>query len=231
MKSQKTILRRLVALYVIFFVVIVVSLVRTFSRFSGEAFNTGRNDVWRMLDEKTDRNVDLIYDLPTSTSILDFDIPIYNDPNGNIIINARPSKLDVEVSCPVNQNPRSLKLHSYSTLLGFLATAVYFTVFVILFIIIGSLRRSIRSNNVFSRRNIALTRAIAIMIIAASLLFSLVAWLEIRSVSQYFALGTYPLNTAFPFDFGEIIMGVLIFVIAEIFSIGYSISEEHKLTI
>lgn len=232
MKSQKTILRRLVALYVIFFVVIAVSLVRTFSRFSGEAFNTSRNDVWRMLSDNDDRKADLLYDLPVATSVLDFDVPVCGNTTDNVTVNARPSRLDVAVAYPVGTPVYKLSsLHQYSLLLAFVATAVYFAVFVILFIILGSLRKSIRNNDVFSRRNIALTRTIAILLIVASLLFSLVSWMEIRSVANLMAQSNFPLNTAFPFDFGEIIMGVLVFVIAEIFSIGSSLSEEQKLTI
>ena len=231
MKSQKTILHRVVALYIIFFVVIAISLVRTFSRFSGEAFNTGRNDVWRMLYENHDRKVDLLYDLPTATSIIDFDMPLSADSCNVVTVNARPSRLDVQVTYPIDDSDHTLSLHSYSIALGLLATAIYFAVFVILFIILGSLRKSIRSNDVFSRRNIALTRTIALLLIIASLMFSLVAWMEIRSVADLLAQTNFPLNKAFPFDFGEIIMGVLIFVIAEIFSIGSSLSEEQNLTI
>ena len=49
MKSKKTILRRITTLYVVFFVVIAFGIVRTVSRFSGEDFNTGRNDARRMV--------------------------------------------------------------------------------------------------------------------------------------------------------------------------------------
>ena len=52
MKSKKTILRRITTLYVVFFVVIAFGIVRTVSRFSGEDFNTGRNDARRMVAGK-----------------------------------------------------------------------------------------------------------------------------------------------------------------------------------
>ena len=76
-----------------------------------------------------------------------------------------------------------------------------------------------------------LLQAIGILLIAASLLFSLMSWLEARAAAPYFAGSPYAINTAFPFNFGEIIMGVLIFIIAEIFSISSTLSEEQKLTI
>lgn len=121
--------------------------------------------------------------------------------------------------------------NSYSITYGILAMLIYAAIFVILFVIIGSLRKSIRNDDVFRKSNIALTRAIGILLIAASLLFSLMSWLEARAAAPYFAGSPYAINTAFPFNFGEIIMGVLIFIIAEIFSISSSLSEEQKLTI
>ena len=71
MKSKKTILRRITTLYVVFFVVIAFGIVRTVSRFSGEDFNTGRNDARRMVAAARmadGRNVELMYDLRGATS-------------------------------------------------------------------------------------------------------------------------------------------------------------------
>ena len=41
----------------------------------------------------------------------------------------------------------------------------------------------------------------------------------------------YVVNPSFPFIFSELLMGVVIFVIAEIFSINATLTEEQKLTI
>ena len=82
MKSKKTILRRITTLYVVFFVVIAFGIVRTVSRFSGEDFNTGRNDARRMVAAARmadGRNVELMYDLRVATSTTGFDIPIYRN--------------------------------------------------------------------------------------------------------------------------------------------------------
>ena len=57
------------------------------------------------------------------------------------------------------------------------------------------------------------------------------SWLEARAAAPYFAGSPYAFILAFRFKFGEIIMGVLFFIIAEIFSISSTLSEEQKLTI
>ena len=228
MKSKKTILRRITTLYVVFFVVIAFGIVRTVSRFSGEDFNTGRNDARRMV---AGRNVELMYDLRVATSTTGFDIPIYRNAADSVTMYARPSLLDLEAVMPAGSSSGTSAFNSYSIVYGLLAMMTYAAIFVILFVIIGSLRKSIRNDDVFRKSNIALTRAIGILLIAASLLFSLMSWLEARAAAPYFAGSPYAINTAFPFNFGEIIMGVLIFIIAEIFSISSTLSEEQKLTI
>ena len=234
MKSKKIILRRITTLYVVFFVVIVFGIIQTVSRFSGEDFNTGRNDARRMVAaEKMEdgRNVELLYELRVATSTTDFDIPIYRNDADNVTLRARPALLDLVAVMPDGVSLGGFAFNSYSITYGILAMLIYAAIFVILFVIIGSLRKSIRNDDVFRKSNIALTRAIGILLIAASLLFSLMSWLEARAAAPYFAGSPYAINTAFPFNFGEIIMGVLIFIIAEIFSISSTLSEEQKLTI
>ena len=234
MKSKKTILRRITTLYVVFFVVIAFGIVRTVSRFSGEDFNTGRNDARRMVAAARmadGRNVELMYDLRVATSTTGFDIPIYRKAADSVTMYARPALLDLEAVMPAGSSSGTSAFNSYSIVYGLLAMMTYAAIFVILFVIIGSLRKSIRNDDVFRKSNIALTRAIGILLIAASLLFSLMSWLEARAAAPYFAGSPYAINTAFPFNFGEIIMGVLIFIIAEIFSISSTLSEEQKLTI
>ena len=177
------------------------------------------------------RNVELMYDLRVATSTTGFDIPIYRNAADSVTMYARPSLLDLEAVMPAGSSSGTSAFNSYSIVYGLLAMMTYAAIFVILFVIIGSLRKSIRNDDVFRKSNIALTRAIGILLIAASLLFSLMSWLEARAAAPYFAGSPYAINTAFPFNFGEIIMGVLIFIIAEIFSISSTLSEEQKLTI
>lgn len=233
MKSKKTILRRITVLYIIFFAVIAFSIVRSFSRLSGDDFNTGMNDARRMIKKEmpTDKRVEILYDLQATTSKIGFEIPVYTEKTDGIEIYARPSSLDIEATVPAGVSFGGISHSSYNLIYWAIAVLIYVAVFVILFIIIGSLRKSIRNDDVFRKSNIALTRAIGILLIIASLLFSLISWLEATATAPYFAGSPYQINTAFPFNFSEIIMGVLIFIIAEIFAISTSLSEEQKLTI
>lgn len=231
MKPKKIILRRITTLYVIFFVVIGFSLVRTLSQFSGEEFNTGINDAQRVFsDADAGRRCEIIYDIRTATSSMDFNMPIYADSVSRTAIYTRPAALDVELSRPEGTEG-AFPHNSMNMVYGLLGTVIYLAIFIILFIVIGSLRKSIRHDDAFPKSNIALTRAIGILLIVASLVFSLISWLEAKAIAPYFEGSAYQINTSFPFNFSEIIVGILIFVIAEVFAIGTSMSEEQKLTI
>lgn len=233
MKSRKAILRRITALYVIFFVVIAIGAVRTLG-FAGDAFYTGLNDGRRMYaeEQRTDRNTWVIYDVGMTTSTMDFEVPVRCDTTaGNATLKARPASMDFLVSVPETATFAGKRYDNLRMLCGICSVLVYAAVFVILFVVIGSLRRSIRNDSGFSRTNIALTRIIGVLLIVASLLFSLTLWLEARMVAPYLEGTSYVVNTSFPFNFSELLMGVVVFVIAEIFSINAALSEEQKLTI
>lgn len=230
MTSKKIILRRITVLYVIFFAVIAFGLYRSVARITGDDFNTGRNDAKRIANEEIgNRTISVIYELQVATSGMDFQSPVYSSANDSVSIYTRPSSFDAEVVSPRNKHFGIN--NNLQRVVFLLSVLTYGAVFVILFIIIGSLRKSIRNDDLFKKSNIALTRAIGILLIAASLIFSTLTWLEARSIEPYLAGTPYAIDASFTFNFTEIIMGVLVFVIAEIFSISSRLSEEQKLTI
>ncbi len=229
MRTKKQTLRRITLLYVIYFAVIVISLVLSFGSSFGEGFNTGYNDAHRLVESGVGQDgFRIVYNLPGKTSDMDFNIPVYSSPDGTLTMKARPSFIDLEA---VSRDGKVAGSMSYTVIFGILAMLTYAAIFVILFLILRSLRRSIRGGDMFDKSNIARTRLTGILLICASLLLSITSWIESREAAPYFEGSTLAVNTSFPFNFTEIIIGVLIFVVAEVFAIGYSVSEEQKLTI
>jgi hypothetical protein len=229
MMTKKQTLRRLTLLYVIFFAVIAISLVLSFDSSFSEGFNTGYNDARRLVDNGISRDkFQIVYNLAGKTSDMDFDIPVYASGDGSLAINARPSMIDIEA---VSRDGNAIGGISCTLVFGILSGLTYTAIFVVIFVILSSLRKSIRTGDVFNRSNILRTRLTGILLIGASLLMSLAAWLESRALAPYFEGSSLGINTSFQFNFTEIIIGVLIFVVAEVFAIGSSISEEQKLTI
>lgn len=232
MYTKKKSLRRLTVLYVVFFVVIAASLVLSINANSfNEQYKTARNDARRVTDLNfigENKEIDIFHDMPVATGNMNFRMPVFMSPSGSMI-HARPATLDIEaLSSDGELDFKGRNLGLVFTILSFLA---YAAIFVVIFMILTSLRRSLRNDGGFERSNIIRTRLIGIFLIGASLLYSLGSWVECRALARYMAESAYPLNTAFPFDFTQLIMGVLLFVVAEVFAIGYSLSEERKLTI
>lgn len=225
MRKKFTPIQRITALYVVFFVVIAASIIMGFaSPAFRESFQTGWSDASRVGAGDT---VSIVYDLPVVSESMDFSIPLHVG-HGGVGISGRPSMMDVEVTSEPGAKVEGLGV---TTLFFLLSALMYLAVFVIIFMILTSLRSSVKQGSIMSREVIPLTRSIGILLICASLLWSFSNYLERRAVAPYFAGSGFDLSASFSIDAIQIITGVLIFFIAEIFSIGYRLSEEQKLTI
>lgn len=215
-------------LYVVFFAVIAFSVVMMFtSPANREAFYTGMSDADRMFDNKeSGMRTQIMYDIDGYPEGMNFPLTLYIGNDATIY--GRPSRMDLEIVSPSKLEAGGL---GWSMFFLVLSALMYISVFVIIFIILTSLRRSVRQGNLMERRVVPLTRSIGILLIGASLLMSLSVYLERKALIPYFIASGFSISTAMSFDFVQIITGILIFVIAEIFSIGYGLSEEQKLTI
>lgn len=222
MQTKTKSLNRVTLLYCLFFVVIAICALMSFN----DIIRTSKKDALRLFSQDKGREVSIIYDIPVSTSDSDFNIGISNDEDGVDRVNARASRLDVEV---VSKD--SLRYSGLTMALSVIIFLSYLAIFVFLFLMITSLRGSIkRDDNTFSKRVIIMIRAIAVMLIAASLISSLIVYLESASVASMLAGSGYKV-ASFQLNLQELIAGIMIFVIAEVFSIGNKIGEEHKYTI
>lgn len=227
--SKSNIKRRLTLLYVIFFVVIAAAIVLTFT---SNSFGTGFNDADRIINvvaqQQSGTEVRCFFDNRLRTEDIGFDTTLATAPDGSLTVSGRNSTYDVMV---VADRGLFDWRTSVSYLFVGLAFAIYIAIFALLFVILTSLRRSIKNEDVFARRNIRRTRIIGAMLILASLMASTSAYLDTRFVADILAQSDLQFDTTFGFNFGEIVTGIMIFCFAEIFSIGYDLSEEQKLTI
>lgn len=229
MGNRLTPIRRITALYVVFFAVIILSIVLSFSSTAfREGFQTGQSDAVRMMSGGSEAGMNIIYDLRAVPENHEFSIPVYGKHGSGVQINGRSSVMDVEV---VSQPGVKVKGLGIPTLFLILAAFMYLAVFVIIFMILTSLRSSIKQGGLMWKEVVPLTRSIGILLICASLSWSLSGYLESRAVAPYFEESGFEIITSFSVDGIQIIMGVLVFFIAEVFSIGYRLSEEQKLTI
>ena len=192
-----------------------------------DSFRAGFNDAMKVKSSETQgKSAEIIYEVPVVYQGLSFDTPVYH--SGGVEVNARPSALDLEIVTPEGQEIKGL---GGSMVFVGMAGCMYIAVFVIIFVILTSLRGSVKRGELMKRSVIVRTRAIAILLICASLSYSLSRYLENKAMSGFLDGNGFSITVQFPFDFLQIGTGILIFVIAEIFAIGHKLSEEQRLTI
>ena len=107
----------------------------------------------------------------------------------------------------------------------------FIAIVVLMFLIIHSLRRSIREERTLEQRNVWLLRTIGALTILAELFQDIVNWRMAHRAAELLADSGYAVDTMFHVSYTNIIMGILILFAAEVFAIGRNLSEEQRLTI
>ena len=132
----------------------------------------------------------------------------------------------------VNQIAFAAIGNSPLTYILMIGSALCFPIIVVLmFLIIRSVRRSIREEEPLAKRNALLLRAIALLTILSELLGKLGLWQMAKRAAVLLAESDYTVNTTFHLNYGILLMGLLLLFSAEIFVIGRDLGEEQKLTI
>jgi fumarate reductase subunit D len=213
-------------LYAMFFAAIIISVVWSVM---GTDFKTG----WKyaMLDAKLSHDGDKY-----TENMRFFDVPIRYDadrpvdiPSNNEEVRLSGSVHSADVLMERADNPPfSWKMFGAGVCTG-VSVALYICIFIFIFKILNSLRKGLKTNELFPQKNIARTRMIGKMLVVAAIMTSMSQYIEISALADLVAGDI--IDTSINIEWGEIITGILILFIAEIFTIGYDISEENKLTI
>lgn len=147
--------------------------------------------------------------------------------DSTILLDARPVLMDVRLS---SVKPLfTLEIYG-SMLLMMGGFSCQIAIVIILILMLLSIRKSVKYGNIFNSCNIALSRSIGILLIAGSVFQDLSSYLNIHLVKRL--APDMEWNSALSmFSFQDILTGILILIIAEIFAIGYDLTEEQKLTI
>lgn len=225
MQHKSKILLRLNILYGIFLILLFVSIG---SMFFSRDFQAGLQEGFRQgMETCLPDNVktDMYPEIALERKPGKYKIPVTCPTDTNISISVRVTKIDALIKG--NHSP------SRALITGFLLTIsvfCYVIIVVILSLILHSLRKSIKEGNMFNRDNIKLIRAIGILIISSALLSNLGHYIETQQIIKLFA-GTEWHPVWQGMEYKEIILGLVILVIGEIFAAGYDLSEEQKLTI
>ena len=138
---------------------------------------------------------------------------------------------DAPGASPLGLAFRSVGGSAWLYALVMLVPLLYLGIIVLMFVIIHSLRRSIREERTLDKRNVWYLRTIGLLTILAELISDTVNWAMNSRAAELLAGSGYTVNTEFRISYAMIIMGILILFAAEVFAVGQNLSEEQKYTI
>ena len=154
--------------------------------------------------------------------------------NVGIELSPYDALVSVKVTSTDPDNDPALRMVSrnyFKAMLASIGISVsWLAILVLIGVIINSLRRSIRDQRTLPDSNILYMRIIGGLIIVSELLNALAYNIGQRTVATISGQ-TVSFTSAFPIEYGNIVLGLLVLFSAEVFAIGTVLSEEQKLTI
>ncbi|WP_290540780.1 DUF2975 domain-containing protein [Alistipes sp.] len=237
MQNKKSLLQRLLVIYITFFIVLAASIAHgilpNFSRGAAEGVELG-NNIAEKQKAGSPRMIYMLDDIRV-TQQPETAVDITPAPGMEIKANIRKLGLVVEQNAPdaslLGLAFRSIGGSIWLYALVMLCPILYLAIIVLMFVIIHSLRQSIREERALDKRNVCYLRAIGVLTILTELISDTVDWAMNRRAAELLAESGYTVDAGFHVSYAMIIMGILILFAAEVFAIGQNLSEEQKLTI
>ena len=236
MQNKKSLLKRLLFLYIALFLVIVTGIVHSvlgdFCRGAADGMQMGE----KIAEKRQQGDPRMIYLLG--------DVRIVGGTGDNSPIRSAEAVIEPVVTrmnlivdepaggiSPLGIAFRTLGGSAWIYAFTMLIPLLLLAVIVLMILIIRSLRRSIRDERPLGRRNVWYLRSIGVLTILAELLNGLLGRAMNLRAAELLAGSGLTVDTSLHISYSMIIMGLLILFSAEVFAIGQNLSEEQKLTI
>lgn len=229
----------MLVIYITFFVVLAAGLAHSlwpnFSKGYSEGTVLGQ-DIARSWEKGAPREIYILGEVPLASKLA---FPIEGlDTLSDVRIAPAVRYLSLTVDLPADPdaNPMGLAFNAiggspWFYLLTMLEMLAYIAIIVLMFLIIHSIRRSIKEERTLDRRNVWFLRTIGFLTIFAELSTDFTSWCMKCRAAALLAGSGVAVDTTFTISYTTIIMGILIIFTAEVFAIGQNLSEEQKLTI
>lgn len=238
MQNKRTFLRHLLVIYITFFAVIIADIVLEAGPGFRQGWSEGNEmgmDITKNWALGTPRRIYMLEDIRIASGPENVIPALSTQAGTRISTRIRKIGLTIEEEAP-DASIASLAFGSiggngWLYLAVMLCAVAYLAIIVSMFLIIHSLRRSIREEQPLRGHNVALLRLIGGLAIATELLDDLVSWAMNSRAAEILAGSGCTVDTAFHVSYSRILMGVLILFAAEVFAVGRRLSEEQKLTI
>ena len=228
-QKKKKLVRMMWLLYGTFTVIVLLILALFMMDFIDAADN---HDLANFAEKQ--RSLDLVTvcstDLRNGANEYDFNIPISCSADSSIILNGRVNEYDISIaSCDES------KLDSpYATAaIVFQNISVIVTILlpIFIFILLYLFYKSIRKERLFSKKNIRWLTVVGIAVIVKALAMDFSIYFETQYVLQYLTDTSVNINGQLRIHYVNILFGLFLIFIAEIFKIASDIQKEQDLTI
>lgn len=236
MQNKSTYLRRLLVIYIAFFAVLLVGLTFHVAPDLQHGFEEGTrmgNELNASLDQTTPQARYLFWNIPVEamqpTAIATAD--------STRCVVGYPATMTLDIKEPAGD--RSAWWLAFATICGspwiyaltLLSLMTYVVIIVLMWLIIRSVRRSIREEQPLAKCNVWRLRAIALLTIATDLIARTANWMAAGNAARLMEGSDFVVKSRFVLDADPFIFGLLILFAAELTAIGRDLGEEQKLTI
>lgn len=236
-KEKRSLNRRLLGIYICYFVILGVGFMHSFAPVFSSAFSEGWNRATRdiELERQGIEHKSMLFSV--RPSVFGGWVGLESDfEHIGLRANVCEALVDVEVSdcTKADSDTVALLTRSYNrtTYIEFARMFAWLAILILSACIINSLRKSIRDGRTLADSNITLTRIIGILIIAAELLSAWELHTGHTAVGEIMRAGTtLSVESTFPVDYSNLVFGLLVIFAAEVFAIGTRLSEEQEYTI
>ncbi len=236
MQNKKPLLKRLFVIYITFAFVLVVGCLQSIIPAFMAGMNTGGELGNEIVENYSSENPSKIYVLGG--------VPVFLNDNIEVVSADSTAKVQVatdriSVIATEDAAGASVTTLAFSSvggspwiyLLTMLGPVLHLATIILMFLIINSLRRSIREERTLEERNVWRLRAIGVLVIVAELIQDSVNCYMARRAATMLEGSNYMVDTSFNVSYSMIIMGIMVIFAAEVFAIGRNLSEEQRLTI
>ena len=235
MQNKTTYLKRMLAIYIAFFVVLLAGLMCNVIPGTQQGLQEGVR-LGQELEELNQTGPQALYQF--------LGIPVAGGETTTLTttdtlrrVVARPVALNLEVREPAGDHSEwwvafaAICGSPWVYVLIVAGTLSFLAIIVLMGLIIRSVRRSIREELPLAKSNVWMLRTIALLTILTDLMSRTANWIAFSNAARVLEGSGYTVKSGFTMGYETLIMALLILFAAEILALGRDLGEEQKLTI
>ena len=229
MQNKRRLYKHLMIIYVFYFVALVIGFLSTIA----PSFSSGWREAQQTMDTDFTQGDVRTYYVYAPLRASGSELPAVEGVGANTSVSVDNVRLRVTVpeKYTVSNSLKVMANNGFAYLLSMLTGVAYLAVFILIALIINSLRKSIRDEQPLRHGNIGRTRAIGILMLVAALSESFMKYINIREAATLLQGSALQVDTTFPLNYWNIIVGILLLFMAEVLVVGTQLRAEQKLPI